>query len=104
MNNDGNMDIVQSEADTKDGRVFWWENRNEAEQFVYHAISDNSTNQDFHALALADFDGMMISTLFLEEVLYLLMKRIFFFGKIPKGMHQLGKNISCWKAKKFMNW
>jgi len=57
INNDGNIDIVQSEADTKDGRIFWWENKNKAEQFVYHAISEDNTNQDFHALALADFDG-----------------------------------------------
>ena len=57
MNNDGNFDIVQSEADTPNGRVFWWENVNHAETFVYHSISEDSTNQDFHSLALADFDG-----------------------------------------------
>lgn len=57
MNNDGNIDIVQSEADTKDGRIFWWENKNKAEQFIYHDISEDNTNQDFHALALTDFDG-----------------------------------------------
>ncbi|MRI02546.1 hypothetical protein GH721_18530 [Kriegella sp. EG-1] len=57
LNNDGNLDIVQSEADTGDGRIFWWENKNKSEEFIYHAISENTTNQDFHSLALSDFDG-----------------------------------------------
>jgi hypothetical protein len=57
MDNDNDLDIVEAEADTKDGRVFWFENINNAEEFKFHPISANSTNQDFHSLALADFDN-----------------------------------------------
>lgn len=57
LNNDGNLDIVQAEADTPSGRVFWWENANNAESFIFHPISADSTGQDFHSLALADFDN-----------------------------------------------
>jgi len=57
LNNDGNMDIVQTEADTKNGRVFWWENIANADKFIFHLISGDTTNQDLHSLALADFDG-----------------------------------------------
>jgi hypothetical protein len=57
MDGDMDPDIVMAEADTKDGRVFWFENRGNAGGFVYHPISANSTMQDFHSLALADFDG-----------------------------------------------
>lgn len=57
MNNDGMPDIVQAEADTQDGRVYWWENVNNGESFKFHLISENSTNQDFHSLAVADFNG-----------------------------------------------
>ncbi len=57
MNNDGMLDIVQAEADTPDGRVFWWENVNNGESFKFHLISANSTDQDFHSLAVADFNG-----------------------------------------------
>lgn len=57
MNNDGMLDIVQAEADTPDGRVFWWENVNNGESFTFHLISAESTDQDFHSLAVADFNG-----------------------------------------------
>jgi hypothetical protein len=57
MDQDGDPDIVMAEADTKDGRVFWFENRENAGTFAYHPISANSTMQDFHSLALADFDS-----------------------------------------------
>ncbi len=57
LNNDGQVDIVQAEADTRNGRVFWWENINQADTFHFHNISADSTNQDFHSLAVADFDG-----------------------------------------------
>jgi hypothetical protein len=57
LDNDGDLDIVQAEADTPNGRVFWWENVNNGESFIFHPISADSTGQDFHALAIADFDG-----------------------------------------------
>ncbi len=57
LDNDNDLDIVEAEADTKDGRVFWFENINDAEEFKFHPITANSTNQDFHSLALADFDN-----------------------------------------------
>jgi hypothetical protein len=57
MDGDKDQDVVIAEADTKDGRVFWFENREDASTFVYHPISASSTMQDFHSLALADFDG-----------------------------------------------
>ncbi len=57
MDNDNDLDIVEAEADTKDGRVFWFENINNAEDFKFHPITANSTNQDFHSLAVADFDN-----------------------------------------------
>lgn len=57
LNNDNLPDIVQAEADTPDGRIFWWENRNHAEEFIFHPISANSTGQDFHSLVVADFNG-----------------------------------------------
>jgi hypothetical protein len=57
INNDRMPDIVQAEADTPDGRVFWWENVNNGESFTFHLISAESTGQDFHSLAVADFNG-----------------------------------------------
>jgi hypothetical protein len=57
LNKDGLMDIIQTEADTQDGRAFWWENYNNAEKFIFHLISADNTNQDLHSLALADIDN-----------------------------------------------
>lgn len=57
LDNDNDLDIVEAEADTKNGRIYWFENINEAEQFIFHPISANTTKQDFHSLSLADFDG-----------------------------------------------
>lgn len=57
MDGDNDPDIVMAEADTEDGRVFWFENQNKTENFIFHPISASSTEQDFHSLALADFDG-----------------------------------------------
>jgi hypothetical protein len=34
MNNDGMLDIVQAEADTEKGRVFWWENNKRRCEFL----------------------------------------------------------------------
>lgn len=57
MDGDGDLDIVETEADTPDGRVFWFENTDQAAQFIFHPITTNNTGQDFHSLAIADFDG-----------------------------------------------
>lgn len=57
MDGDGDLDIVEAEADTPDGRVFWFENVNNAASFTFRPVTASSTEQDFHALALADFDG-----------------------------------------------
>ena len=57
MDADGDLDIVEAEADTPDGRVFWFENRDKAKTWPCHLISADHTNQDFHSLAVADFDN-----------------------------------------------
>jgi len=57
MDKDGDLDIVEAEEDNPDGRVFWFENQNNGERFIYHPISGDNTLQDFHSLVLADFDG-----------------------------------------------
>ena len=57
MNNDGMPDIVQAEADTPNGRIFWWENINYGERFVFHPVTADSTGQDFHSLVVADLNG-----------------------------------------------
>ncbi|MGV8095010.1 MAG: FG-GAP repeat domain-containing protein [Mangrovibacterium sp.] len=57
MDKDGDLDIVEAEADTPDGRIYWFENRKKARKWVYHLISEEHTSQDFHSLALADFDN-----------------------------------------------
>lgn len=57
MDGDGDLDIIEAEADTKSGRVFWFENQNNAKNFIFHPISEANTNQDFHSLAVADFDN-----------------------------------------------
>jgi hypothetical protein len=57
LDEDNDLDIVQAEADTKNGRVFWFENQNNAKTFLFHSISSDTTNQDFHSLAIADFDN-----------------------------------------------
>jgi hypothetical protein len=57
LNGDGHMDIVQAEADTPNGRVFWFENKGNGKDWVCHLISHNNTGQDFHSLAVADFNN-----------------------------------------------
>ena len=57
LDRDGDMDVVEAEADTTDGRVFWFENEGEGKSWTCDLISDAHTGQDFHSLALADFDG-----------------------------------------------
>jgi hypothetical protein len=55
MDGDGDRDVVQSEADNPDGRVAWFENDGRG-NWVRHLIKDKGDRQDFHALAVADFD------------------------------------------------
>ncbi|MBN1359757.1 MAG: VCBS repeat-containing protein [Sedimentisphaerales bacterium] len=57
MDADGDLDIVEAEADTPDGRVFWFENAGRARAWTCHLISADHTGQDFHSLAVADFDN-----------------------------------------------
>jgi hypothetical protein len=57
LDKDGDLDIVEAEADTVDARVFWFENKGGAKKWASHLISADHTNQDFHSLALADFDN-----------------------------------------------
>ena len=57
LDGDGDLDIVEAEADTVDARVFWFENRGGAKDWTGHLVSADHTNQDFHSLALADFDS-----------------------------------------------
>jgi hypothetical protein len=57
LDKDGDNDIVEAEADCTDGRVFWFENSNNGKKWDCHLISADHTKQDFHSLAVADFDG-----------------------------------------------
>jgi hypothetical protein len=55
LDGDGDADVVQAEADNPDGRVAWFENDGKG-QWTRHLIKDKGGRQDFHALAVADFD------------------------------------------------
>jgi hypothetical protein len=57
LDKDGDPDIVEAEADTVDGRVFWFQNQGKGMSFKCHPISPDHTKQDFHSLAVADFDN-----------------------------------------------
>jgi len=57
MDKDGDLDIVEAEADAVDARVFWFENRDKAKAWQCHLISADHTKLDFHSLAVADFDN-----------------------------------------------
>lgn len=57
LDGDGDNDILQAEADTVDGRVFWFENLGQGKEWRYRPISPEHTRQDFHSLAVADFDN-----------------------------------------------
>jgi len=54
---DGDLDVVEAEADCTDSRVFWFENLGKAKKWTCHLISPAHTRQDFHSLAVADFDN-----------------------------------------------
>ncbi|MEX0747587.1 MAG: VCBS repeat-containing protein, partial [Rhodothermales bacterium] len=55
LDGDGDLDVVQSEADNPDGRVAWFENDGRG-NWQRHIIKDRGERQDFHSLAVADFD------------------------------------------------
>ena len=57
LDQDGDLDIAEAEADSTDGRVFWFENKGKAKAWQCHLLSANHTKQDFHSLAVADFDN-----------------------------------------------
>ncbi|MCK4293464.1 MAG: VCBS repeat-containing protein [Planctomycetes bacterium] len=57
LDKDGDNDIVQAEADCVSGRVAWHENKDgKGRKWITHLIADKS-GQDFHSLAVADFDN-----------------------------------------------
>jgi len=57
LDRDGDLDIIEAEADTVDGRIFWFQNQGDDESWRCHLISADHTKQDFHSLAVADFDN-----------------------------------------------
>jgi len=58
MDRDGDNDVIEAEADTPDGRVVWFENKDgKGRDWLMHLISADHTSQDFHTLVLADFDN-----------------------------------------------
>jgi hypothetical protein len=57
IDKDGDIDIVEAEADTVDGRIFWFQNQGKGMGFNCRMISADHTEQDFHSLAVADFDN-----------------------------------------------
>jgi hypothetical protein len=56
LDTDGDADVVQAEADNPDGRVAWFENDGRG-GWTRHFIKNEGEGQDFHSLAVADFDG-----------------------------------------------
>ncbi|UCG58379.1 MAG: peptide-methionine (R)-S-oxide reductase MsrB [Phycisphaerales bacterium] len=58
IDKDGDNDVIEAEADTPDGRAMWFENADgKGRKWTVHLISEDSTGQDFHSLAVADFDN-----------------------------------------------
>ncbi len=57
MDKDGDADVVEAEADCTDSRVFWFENRGTGKTWQCRLLSAGHTKQDFHSLAVADFDN-----------------------------------------------
>ena len=56
LDGDKDIDIVQAENDNPDGRIGWFENDGKA-NFTRRIIRNDGQGQDFHSLAVADFDG-----------------------------------------------
>lgn len=57
IDGDGDIDLAQAECDIPNGRVAWFENVDRGATWKTHMIKDSTDGQDFHSLALADFDG-----------------------------------------------
>jgi len=57
IDKDGDNDVVQAEGDCVSGRVAWHENADgKGRVWIRHLIADK-TGQDYHSLAVADFDN-----------------------------------------------
>ena len=57
LDKDGDNDIVQAEGDCISGRVAWHENSDgKGRKWIRHIVAGKS-GQDFHSLAVADFDN-----------------------------------------------
>ncbi len=56
IDGDGDNDLVQAENDHIDGRIAWFENDGRG-NWQRHLIRDKGQGQDWHSLAVADFDG-----------------------------------------------
>jgi hypothetical protein len=56
LDGDQDADLVQAEADNPDGRIAWFENDGKG-HWTRHMIRDEGRGQDWHSLAVADFDG-----------------------------------------------
>ncbi len=57
MDGDGDMDVIQSEANIPDGSLAWHENKDgRGVNWYLHPVG-TKTNQDLHSLCVADFDN-----------------------------------------------
>jgi hypothetical protein len=57
MDNDGDMDVIQSEANNENGSVAWLENKDDRGINWYIHPIGTETEQDLHSLCVADFDN-----------------------------------------------
>jgi hypothetical protein len=56
LDSDGDIDLIQAENDHTDGRIAWFENDGKG-NWTRHMIREKGQGQDWHSLAVADFDG-----------------------------------------------
>lgn len=56
LDGDHDIDLIQAENDNPDGRIAWFENDGTG-QWTRHMIRDEGQGQDWHSLAVADFDN-----------------------------------------------
>ncbi len=56
MDNDNDLDVVEAECGITNARVFWFENRNQGKKWKCHPVEMMASGQDFHSLAVVDFD------------------------------------------------
>jgi len=58
VDKDGDNDVIQAEGDIVNGRIAWFENVDgHGKTWTMHMVRDKGSNQDFHSLAVADFDN-----------------------------------------------